>query len=293
MGKGGSLMPLSSIQKAVLGLLAGNRSPESHLAGAAGIHLSAKAHRLSHDLDLFHASEEAVATAYAMDSACLKEAGYGMQLLLSQPGFIRVRVDRAGESLLIDWARDSIWRFFPPVKLEGIGWVLHPVDLAVNKVLALSGRDEPRDLIDTLYLDESVLPLGALAWAAAGKDPGLNPRMLLELLQRKGQITADELKRLDLRVSLSPESVRERWRSALAAAERWIGQRPATEAGCLYTHPETGLVFAPRPGEEATVLRGQPGGVLPRIGGVPIRSFAGNQDIRKSLESFFQKPVVG
>jgi len=173
-------MPLSSIQKRVLALLAENRSPESHLAGAAGIHLSAKSQRVSHDPDLFYASEEAVAAAYGKDSVRMRQDGFQIDLLLSQPGFIRARVHKTGEALLIDWARDSIWRFFPPVKLEEMGWVLHPVDLAINKVLALSGRDEPRDLIDTLYLHESVLPLGALAWAATGKDPGLNPRMLLE-----------------------------------------------------------------------------------------------------------------
>jgi hypothetical protein len=47
---------------------------------------------------------------------------------------------------------------------------LHPIDLAVNKVLALAGRDEPRDLLDTLYQHREVLCLGALCWAACGKD---------------------------------------------------------------------------------------------------------------------------
>lgn len=284
-------MPLSSIQKRVLALLAENRSPDSHLAGAAGIHLSAESQRVSHDPDLFYASEEAVAAAYGKDSVRLRQDGFQIDLLLSQPGFIRARVHKTGEALLIDWARDSIWRFFPPVKLEEIGWVLHPVDLAINKVLALSGRDEPRDLIDTLYLHESVLPLGALAWAASGKDPGLNPRMLLELLHRKGHISEDELRRLDLSVPLSPEILRKQWIDALKSAATWIAQRPADEMGCLYTHPETGLVFAPQPGDEANVLRGQPGGVLPRIGGVPIGSLVESTEIRKALEDFFQRPL--
>jgi hypothetical protein len=158
-------MPLTPIQKEVLRLLAGNRSPESHLAGATGIHMSPETTRYSHDLDLFHASEEAVASAFKEDSDSLRENGYKIKLLLSQPGFIRAEIAKKDNSLRIDWAQDSIWRFFPPVQLEGVGWVLHPVDLAVNKVLALAGRDEPRDFIDTLYLHESVLPLGALAWA--------------------------------------------------------------------------------------------------------------------------------
>lgn len=284
-------MPLTPIQKAVLGLLADNRSPESHLGGATGIHLSPGTSRYSHDLDLFHATEEAVAEAYAKDSACLEQNGFAITPLLSQPGFIRAQVNKANNHLLIDWARDSIWRFFPPVQLEGVGWVLHPVDLAVNKVLALAGRDEPRDFIDTLYLHESVLPLGALVWAAVGKDPGLNPQMLLELLQRKGRISMDELRRLDLKKMPEPATLREQWKSALDSARGWISQRPGDEAGCLYTHPETGLVFAPKADEPAEVLRGKPGGVLPRVRDVPIRSFFESKAIRESLEAFFQLPL--
>ena len=33
-----------------------------------------------------------------------------------------------------------------------------------------------RDLLDALFLHEHLLPLGALVWAAAGKDPGYTPR---------------------------------------------------------------------------------------------------------------------
>lgn len=286
-------MPLTPIQSEVLGLLAENRSPESHLAGATGIHLSPKTSRYSHDLDLFHATEEAVAEAYAKDSACLEQNGFAIKPLLSQPGFIRAQVGKDNHRLLMDWARDSIWRFFPPVQLEGVGWVLHPVDLAVNKVLALAGRDEPRDFIDTLYLQESVLPLGALVWASAGKDPGLNPRMLLELLNRKGRVTPEEIRRLDLREPPDSQVLAGQWKIALQSARQWISERPPEEAGCLYTHPDSGLVFAPQPGEPATILTGQPGGVLPRINDVPIRSFCESPQIRKSLETFFQKPVRG
>ncbi len=284
-------MPLTPIQSKILGLLANNRSPESHLAGATGIHLSPKTSRYSHDLDLFHATEEAVAQAYAKDSACLEQNSFAIKPLLSQPGFIRAQVSKGNNRLLIDWARDSIWRFFPPVQLEGVGWVLHPVDLAVNKVLTLVGRDEPRDFFDTLYLHESVIPLGALVWAAVGKDPGLNPQMLLELLQRKGRVSPEEVRRLDLKKTPNPAALHEQWKSALHSAREWISQRPAHEAGCLYTQPESGLVWAPKPDEPTEVLWGKPGGVLPKINDVPIRSFSESPENRKWLEGFFHRTL--
>lgn len=292
MGKGQPIMPLSSLQAEVLKLLSDNRSPDSHLAGATGIHLSPEAPRYSHDLDLFHSSEEAVAAAYEADRNCLRKNGFEFQNILSQPGFIRAHVRKGDASLLIDWARDSTWRFFFPVRLEDLGWVLHPVDLGINKVLALCGRDEPRDLLDTLYLHKCVLPLGALVWAATGKDPGLNPRMLLELLERKPPLSVEELGRLELRHPLDAGTIRRDWKGALALARDWIRSRPPDESGCLYTDPESGLIFAPEPGDPAELVRGKPGGVLPRIQGIPVEDYSTNKALRANLESFFQKPLA-
>lgn len=285
-------MPLSKIQTEVLGLISVNRSPESHLAGATGIHMSPKAIRISHDLDLFHDSEKAVADAFNKDIQILKENEYTIEVSLSQPGFIRARIHNASGSLLIDWAQDSIWRFMEPVSLQGIGWVLHPVDLAVNKVHALAGRDEPRDFLDTIYLHHQVLPLGALIWAAAGKDPGMNPRMLLELLQRKGHITQKEIERLDLSTEVLLEDLIRDWKQALADAKDWIKNRPAEESGCLYTDPATGRLIAPEIGKDAAILRGQPGGVLPTIQGVPARSFTESPELQSAIENFFHKKII-
>jgi hypothetical protein len=41
-----------------------------------------------------------------------------------------------------------------------------------NKLLALVGRVEVRDWIDIIESSERIQPLGYLAWAACGKDPG-------------------------------------------------------------------------------------------------------------------------
>ncbi len=288
MGKGVQVMPLTDIQRKVLSLLAVNRSEESHLAGAAGLHMSEKSPRRSADIDLFHDREEAVASAFAKDRALLEGSGYSLTLQLSQPGFIRAIVsDRKNEQIRVDWAYDSVWRFMPPVQLEDTGYVLHPVDLAVNKVLALVGREEPRDFIDVVYLHQRVLPLGALAWAACGKDPGLNPQMLLELLARRGRIRPEDMKRLDLAVALDPVEQEGIYREALQRGREWVATRPAEEAGCLYRRPDTGRFFAPEGDESHVVHRGSRGGVLP----VPDLQKTGlnHADERAELESFFEQ----
>lgn len=45
----------------------------------------------------------------------------------------------------LDYFHDSAWRFMPAEWREDVGYTLHPIDLAINKLLALAGRDEARD----------------------------------------------------------------------------------------------------------------------------------------------------
>ena len=114
------------------------------------------------------------------------------------------------------------------------GFLLHDVDLAVNKTLALAGRDEPRDFVDILFVHERVLPLGALVCAAVGKDPGFNPLSLLELLKRRGRHRPEEINRLDLVGSFDLAAAKHTWLSALADADAFVRSRQAEELGCLY-----------------------------------------------------------
>lgn len=284
-------MPLTPLQAEVLALLATHRSPASHIAGATGLLMSPCAPRRSHDVDLFHDAEEEVARAFAADRSALEENGIRVSVLLSQPGFIRAEVRRAeGEILRMDWAHDSRWRFLPPVHVQDAGYVLHPVDLAVNKALALAGRDEPRDFVDLLYLLDRVLPLGALAWAAVGKDPGLNPAMLLDLLARKGRIEQREIDRLDLAQPFSMKDAGIRYRTALDSARAWIATRDPDEAGCLYQRPDRPLFFAPNAGDPYRIHRGAPGGILPLL--ADHTPFYADPAARADLESFFDRPLM-
>jgi hypothetical protein len=262
-------MPLTLFQRKVLALLAVNRSPESYLAGGAALHFAPNSLRYSDDLDFFHDSERRVTDAFNADSALLRDAGYGVDVQLSQPGFLRAMVTRGGSSTRVDWAHDSAWRFMPPVRDELGGFILHDVDLAVNKVLALAGRDEPRDFVDILFVHERVLPLGALCWAAAGKDPGFTPLSLLELLRRRGRHRPEEIARLDLTVPVDLVAWKATWLAALDEAEAFVRSRPGDEVGCLYYDGSLCAFVAPaadrKLADQGVALHfGSPGGILPR-----------------------------
>jgi hypothetical protein len=257
-------VPLSDYQASLARLLSKNRTFDSYLAGGAAILIEPTTTRFSRDLDYFHDSEARVAEAFAADSLLLKTSGYSMDVDLNQPGYIRAIVRRGQDATKVEWARDSAWRFMPTVRDDRVGFVLHPVDLAVNKVLALAGRDEPRDVLDAIHFDRHVLGFGALCWAACGKDPGFTPLSLLELLRRRGRLRAEDLLRLDLAAPVDLHEVKRSWLAALEAVEPFVASRPPDEIGCLYHSAAKRAFVDPREVKDAVPHFGRPGGVLPR-----------------------------
>lgn len=260
-------MPLTEFQRTLLAELSTDRSGDVYLAGGAALHFAPNSVRYSDDLDFFHDSIERVASTFAADSARLSGAGYAVTVELSQPGFIRATVRRGENATRVDWARDSAWRFMPLVRDPLGGLLLHPVDLAINKVLALAGRDEPRDFVDILFVHASVLPLGAACWAATGKDPGFSPLSLLELLKRRGRYRPDDFARLNLVEPFDLVPAKVTWLAALDEAEAFARSRPPDEAGCLYwSHGEKRFVMpiAGAPPGGVSPHYGAPGGVLPQ-----------------------------
>jgi hypothetical protein len=199
-----------------------------------------------------------------------------VEVTISQPGFIRAVIRKGEESTQIDWARDSVWRFMPVLRDELGGYILHEIDLATNKLLALAGRDEARDFVDILFMMDHVLPLGPLVWTSPAKDPGYTPLSLLEQIRRRGRLREEDFRRLDLVQPFDVVAERERWAVALDEAERFILPRPPGEAGCLYYRTQEERFVEP---ESETTLEnqgivrhfGRPGGVLPRPADQPLR----------------------
>lgn len=258
-------MPLSDFQRQVLAAVRANRLPESHLAGASALHLSPDSLRRSGDLDVFHDSADAQRAAFALDVATLERADYSVRVLKSFPGFSQAQIERDGQSTLIDWATDTDWRFLPVQSDLTAGYLLHPIDLAINKVLALVGRDEPRDYVDALWADATILPLPALIWAASGKDPGLNPASTLALLRRRGRPRPEEIARLDLVTAFDLEAAKQRWLTALDETDAFIRSAPPETAGALFYDPRAAAFTLPAIPLDATIVvhRGARGGVVP------------------------------
>ena len=227
-------MGLSLFQRTVCRLLADDRirSGESYFAGGATLNELIGAPRLSRDLDIFHDTEESLAASWQRDRATLERSGYAIRVFRERSGFVEAEVRLDEEAVLLQWARDSAYRFYPLVTHREFGLTLHPFDLATSKVLALVGRVEPRDFIDTLSCDRDVQPLGFLAWAACGKDPGFSPFSILEEAARTSRYTESELRGLDFSGEPPDAAALARvWHIRLDEANRVVAALPAEQAG--------------------------------------------------------------
>ena len=236
-------MPLSKIQSDILRLLASQRDPESYVAGATPLNRDAP--RYSRDIDVFHDREERVATAAASDAQTLEARGYAIKWIRRMPAIYTAEVTRHTDATRLEWVVDSDFRFFPAMKDETFGYVLHPVDLAANKVMAAAGRREVRDLVDLVTIHQAVLPLGAIVWAAVEKSPGYTPEGLIAEIRRNSNYPAAEWRALITAAPLDPIAITTRLRNALDNAEGFVARMPTEKIGMIFF--QAGEVVQPDP----------------------------------------------
>ena len=236
-------MPLSKIQTEILRYLASQRDPESYVAGATPLNRDAV--RYSGDIDIFHDREERVLLAAEADTRILAAAGYGVRWLRQFPAIQSAEISRDDLRTRLEWVVDSDFRFFPAVPDEVFGYVLHPVDLAMNKVMAAAGRRAVRDLVDLVTIHETVLPLGAVVWAAVEKSPGFTPEGLVAEIRRNSHYSVADWKALETTIPLDPTVVTRQLRSILESAEAFVSQMPSDRAGLLFLKNAT--VVQPEP----------------------------------------------
>lgn len=240
-------MSITEFQRTVCRVIAANRiaSGESYVAGGIALNTIIGAHRFSTDIDVFHDTQEAMKSSWESDTALLESKGYSVQLKRLSPFFIESDVSQLGESVIIQWAQDSAYRFFPLQQHPDFGLSLHPFDLATNKTLALIGRLEVRDWIDILACNAAVQPLGYLMWAASGKDPGLSPLFIVEEAARSSRYTQIEVDGMEYegpRPSAAALSIQ--WKAILKEAREVVDILPASNVGACVLDTDSDLLKA-------------------------------------------------
>ncbi|NJK92725.1 MAG: hypothetical protein HC904_13410 [Blastochloris sp.] len=147
----------------------------------------------------------------------------------------------------MEWVHDSAFRFFPVEKDADMGYRLNFWDAATNKALAGCGRAKIRDYIDLIEIHKKHLSLGALVWAAAGKDDGLNPRFIIEEMSRVQRYPLGSISQFQTREPLDATVLKKIWIGALhGAIELFNTVLEEAPYGCFFLD-QTGRPVCPTP----------------------------------------------
>ena len=137
---------LTPLQEQVASIVAGLAEAEGFaLAGGAALIARGEIQRETRDLDFFGLTPDDVDRLVPAVDRALQEAGLVVRRVQVSPGFARLIVESGDDSTELDLGADA--RLFPIEPREPAP-TLSGEELAVDKVLAVFGRAEPRDFVD-------------------------------------------------------------------------------------------------------------------------------------------------
>ena len=176
---------LTALQWRILQLLSDLQPPWTLTGGAAlaGVYLK---HRTTRDLDLFWHDRDRLGSL--VDEARDRLTGAGLEVSSLQAGgtFSRLRVEKGGEVCLVDFVADPVPALERPhrIEIEGASIIVDTLhEILVNKLCALLGRAEIRDLVDVRALLDAGADLKRALGDAPRKDGGFSPLVLAWVLR--------------------------------------------------------------------------------------------------------------
>jgi len=146
----------------------------------AGYHLG---HRETHDLDLFTLSPIMDDGVRALRLAA-QRVGASWQEVRTAPEFRRLLLSRDDDSVIVDLVIEHAEQVQPEKPAHGSVRVDPAEEILANKLCALLGRAEVRDLVDVRALEGLGLSLVDALAAAERKDGGLTPAQLAWVLSQ-------------------------------------------------------------------------------------------------------------
>lgn len=176
-----STRTLTPLQREVLELL--KDVPSGYLSGgvALGGYLG---HRMSFDVDLFLGRADELEMAGAMLEAGAASRGWRLTQVTRYPGFRRYQVNDGNQSTLVDLVHEPVPQIVGlqdkplanGVRVDSLD------DLVANKLCAVLGRSEVKDLVDLYFLAQSGIDVPAHLKDSQIKDGGMEPTTLAFVL---------------------------------------------------------------------------------------------------------------
>jgi hypothetical protein len=139
-------------------------------------------HRTTDDLDLFTTDPAAFERGRFVMAEVASQLGGQLVTRQDAPGFRRLVLARDDEALVVDLVRDPSPQLHTTKLIQGAIVLDPPDEILANKLTALVGRAEQRDLVDVLCLERAGHRVEAALPAALAKDGGCTPATLAWLL---------------------------------------------------------------------------------------------------------------
>lgn len=198
-----------------------------YLTGGTALSEFYLGHRFSFDLDLFTSDQELILpVSYQIQEFCVASA-LGVAVTRRFASYVEFVISRREESLRVDLALDSPFRFSLPIESETGVLVNDLQDLQIDKLLAYYGRAEPRDAVD-LYFIFQQNSADQLLDLAKQKDPGFDLYWFAIALNR-AESFPDEIERWPVKM-LQPVSALDLKRSFLYLAQEVMGKITTTDS---------------------------------------------------------------
>lgn len=174
---------LTPLQQEVLDAL--RDVPGFYLTGGAALAAKYLGHRQSYDLDLFVVQAEDVEVLGARLRATAAERGWAVEEVQRYPGFVRCIIRNKDAATLVDVVHETT-----PQVVELDAKPIHGgvrfdaiEDLVANKLCAILGRGEVKDLVDLFFLTEAGVDVIGHLDHARQKDAGLDAATLAYVLR--------------------------------------------------------------------------------------------------------------
>ena len=139
-------------------------------------------HRTTDDLDLFTADRDAFERSRHVIASVAEDLGATVVVRQDAPGFRRYAITRGDDVVVVDAVLDRAAQRIAEKMRVGNVVVDPPGEILANKLTAIVGRMEERDLIDVLFLERAGHRVEDALAAAEQKDGGCTPATLAWLL---------------------------------------------------------------------------------------------------------------
>ena len=172
---------LTSFQRQVLEAIFA-REDGFFLTGGAALAEFHLGHRTTDDLDLFTLEADAFERSRHVIASVAHDLGAQLDVRQDAPGFRRYALSRAGDTVVVDAVHERTVQRVSEKPREGAIIIDPPEEILANKLTAVVGRMEERDLVDILFLERAGHRVEDALSSALSKDGGCTPATLAWLL---------------------------------------------------------------------------------------------------------------